>query len=321
MPTAKSKFVTHIVAGETIQDLFLLAEKNLAQKRDGSSFLTITLADRTGQIRGVVWDHLEKAAAKVGDFVQVQAAANEYRGALQLVIKALVPVQVQEVNAADFLPVTSRDVEQMFARLRALIDTIASPFLKALMNAFLRDGEFVRLFKRAPAAKKMHHAYLGGLLEHTLSMALLVDKIAGHYSGVDRDLLLVGAVLHDVGKLREFSYDHMIDYTDEGRLLSHIVIGAEMVEAKVRTIEGFPSELAVMVKHLIVSHHGVREFGSPEPPKTIEAVLLNHIDEIDARVNAIREFMATEDPDAAWTGFHRLMERQFFRGPVTPKQG
>ncbi len=318
MPIVKNKFVTHIVAGETIQDLFLLAEKNLAQKRDGSSFLTITLADRTGQIRGVVWDHLEKAAAKVGDFVQVQAAANEYRGALQLVIKSLAPVPVQEVNAGDFLPVTSRDVEQMFTRLRALTDTIAAPFLKALMNAFWSDGEFVRMFKRAPAAKKMHHAYLGGLLEHTLSMALLVDKIAGHYSGVDRDLLLVGAVLHDVGKLREFAYDHVIDYTDEGRLLSHIVIGVEMVEAKARTIEGFPPGLAAMVKHMIVSHHGVREFGSPEPPKTIEAVMLNQIDEIDARVNAIREFMATEDPEAAWTSFHRLMERQFFRGPSNP---
>jgi 3'-5' exoribonuclease len=319
MPIAKNKFVNHIVAGESIQDLFLLAEKNLAQKRDGNSFLTITLADRTGQIRGVVWDHLEKAAAKVGDFVQVQAAANEYRGALQLVIKTLTPVPVEEVNPADFLPVTSRDVEQMFARLRALTDSIASDFLKALMNAFWGDGDFVRLFKRAPAAKKMHHAYIGGLLEHTLSMALLVDKIAAHYGGVDRDLLLVGAVLHDVGKLREFSYDHVIDYTDEGRLLSHIVIGVEMVEEKIRSIAGFPSALAAMVKHMVISHHGVREFGSPEPPKTIEAVLLNQIDEMDARVNAIREFMATEDPDVAWTGFHRLMERQFFKGPSNSK--
>ncbi len=320
MPMPKNKFVSQITAGEAIQDLFLLAEKNLAQKRDGNSFLTITLADRTGQIRGVVWDHLEKAAAKVGDFVQVQAAANEYRGTLQLVVKSLTTVPVLEVNPADFLPVTSRDVEQMFTRLRSLTDSIASPFLKALMNAFWGDVEFVRLFKRAPAAKKMHHAYLGGLLEHTLSMALLVDKIASHYSGVDRDLLLVGAVLHDVGKLREFTYDHVIDYTDEGRLLSHIVIGVEMVDAKARTIEGFPPGLIAMVKHMIVSHHGVREFGSPEPPKTIEAVLLNHIDEIDARVNAIREFMATEDPEATWTSFHRLMERQFFKGSTNSNQ-
>lgn len=314
MPKEKTKFVADIVAGETIQDLFVLAEKNLAQKKDGNAFLTVTLADRSGQIRGVVWDHLEKAAAKVGDFVLVHAAANEYRGALQMVVKSLSTVPVEEVDAADFLPVTARDVEQMFTRLRSLTDTITSPTLKALMDAFWNDADFVRLFKRAPAAKRMHHAYIGGLLEHTLSMALLVDKIASHYSGVDRDMLLVGAVLHDAGKVREFSYNHMIDYTDEGRLLSHIVIGVEMVEAKVRSIEGFPPGQAAMVKHMIVSHHGLREFGSPEPPKTVEAVLLNQIDEIDARVNAIREFMASEDPDAAWTSFHRLMERQFFKG-------
>jgi 3'-5' exoribonuclease len=145
-------------------------------------------------------------------------------------------------------------------------------------------------------------------------MALMVDRIAGHYSGVDSDMLMTGAVLHDIGKVRELSYSHRIDYTDEGRLLSHIVIGLEMVETKMRCIEGFPPSLAAVVKHMIVSHHGVREFGSPEPPKTIEAVLLNHIDEMDARVNAIREFMALDEAGSSWTSYHRLMERQFYRG-------
>ena len=173
-------------------------------------------------------------------------------------------------------------------------------------------------FKRAPAAKKMHHAYIGGLLEHTLSMTLLADKIAGHYSGVDRDLLIAGAVLHDIGKLRELSYQNTIDYTDEGRLLSHITIGIEMVNAKIAAIEGFPKETADLVKHMIVSHHGTRAFGSPEPPKTIEAVLLNYIDEIDSRVNAIREFMAADDADEPWTAYHRLLERQFFKGANAP---
>ena len=202
----------------------------------------------------------------------------------------------------------------MFIRLNALTDTIASPDLKSLMDAFWSDAQFVEMFKQAPAAKKMHHAYVGGLLEHTLSMALLADKVAGHYGGVDRDLLLVGAVLHDVGKVRELSYHHNIDYTDEGRLLSHIVIGIQMVEDKIRSLNGFPSELATMVKHLIVSHHGARDFGSPEPPKTIEAVLLNYVDEIDSRVNAIREFMAIEAQGETWTPYHRLLERQFYIG-------
>ncbi len=312
----KKRFVTDIAAGETFQDIFILAEKNMAHKRDGNPFLTITLTDKSGRIKGVVWDDVDNAAsaAAAGDYVLVKAAASEYRGALQLVVKSIQAVPAEEVSPADFLPATKRDVEQMFARLNALTDTIQSPKLKALMDTFWNDGAFVEMFKRAPAAKMMHHAYVGGLLEHTLSMALLADKVAGHYGGVDRDLLLVGTVLHDVGKVRELSYSQRIDYTDEGRLLSHIVIGVQMVEEKIRTISEFPSELAAMVKHMIVSHHGTRDFGSPEPPKTIEAVLLNYVDEIDSRVNAIRELMAAEAPGETWTSYHRLLERQFYIG-------
>jgi 3'-5' exoribonuclease len=176
------------------------------------------------------------------------------------------------------------------------------------------------MLKRAPAAKNMHHAYLGGLLEHTLSMVLLADKIAGHYGGVDRDVLLVGAFIHDIGKIRELSYERRIDYTDEGRLLSHIVLGLEILEAKLQLIGDFPPSLAALIKHMIVSHHGVREFGSPELPKTVEAVLLHLIDEMDARVNGIREFMASENSQATWTAYHRLMERQFYKGePEAPE--
>ena len=218
------------------------------------------------------------------------------------------------VSPDDFLPTTSRDVDQMFERLKALTETIAAPALKALMNAFWEDDALVRAFKRAPAAKMMHHAYIGGLLQHTLSMALLAEKIAGHYVGVDRDLLIVGAIVHDIGKIRELAYGHNIDYTDEGRLLSHIVIGLEIVDQKIRSIDAFPPKVANMIKHLIISHHGAREFGSPEPPKTIEAVLLNYIDEIDSRVNSIREFMSNEDPEASWTSYHRLLERHFYKG-------
>ncbi|RJQ86183.1 MAG: HD domain-containing protein [Desulfobacteraceae bacterium] len=316
----KKKFVADIAAGDSIEEVFVLAEKNSALRRDGKPFLTVVLADKSGQIKGVVWDNVEMAlCAAAGDFVQVHATANEYRGALQLVVRSLTAVPAASIIPADYLPVTTRDVELMFNRLRALSETITAPYLKALLGAFWNDAELVQQFKCAPAAKTMHHAYVGGLLEHTLSMALLVDKIGGHYSGVDRDMLLVGAVLHDIGKVRELSYTHRIDYTDEGRLLSHIVIGVEMVDAKIRTIEGFPQNLAAMVKHMIISHHGVREFGSPEPPKTIEAVLLNYIDEIDARVNAIREFIAAEQTGSPWTSYHRLLERHFYKGEAAKK--
>jgi 3'-5' exoribonuclease len=316
MEKAKKKFVGDIAAGDGISEIFVLAEKNMAHKRDGNPFLNVVLADNSGQIKGVVWDNVAQIASGVsaGDFVRVTAQAGEYRGMLQLVVKSMSAVSAVDVAPEDFLPASTRDADKMFERLKALTDSITAPALRSLMDACWNDADLVRRFKRAPAAKKMHHAYLGGLIEHTLSMALLADKVAGHYSGVDRDLLIVGAVLHDMGKIRELTYDVAIDYTDEGRLLSHIAIGLEIVQAKIQSLAEFPPEQAALVKHMIVSHHGAREFGSPEPPKTIEAVLLNYIDEIDSRVNGIREFMAADDPDAPWTAYHRLLERQFYKG-------
>jgi 3'-5' exoribonuclease len=316
MDKAKKKFISDISAGDSVSDVFALAEKSMAHKRDGNPFLNVVLADNSGQIKGVVWDNVAQiaAAANAGDFVRVTAQAGEYRGMLQLVVKSMSAVPASDVAPEDFLPASTRDADKMFERLKALTDSIASPSLRSLMDACWDDADLVRRFKRAPAAKRMHHAYLGGLIEHTLSMAMLADKVAGHYAGVDRDLLIVGAVLHDMGKIRELAYDMTIDYTDEGRLLSHIAIGLEIVQDKIQSLAEFPSEQAALVKHMIVSHHGAREFGSPEPPKTIEAVLLNYVDEIDSRVNAIRELMAADDPDATWTAYHRLLERQFYKG-------
>jgi 3'-5' exoribonuclease len=319
MTESKAVFVADLAAGDRIDDFFVLAEKNMAHKRDGNPFLNVTIADKSGRIRGVVWDDVPRiaAAAQIGDVVRVSATVGEYRGALQLVIKSVAAVADGQAAPDDFLPASGRDADQMFDRLKAAMDTLKSPYLQALIQALWDDPDLVDRFKRAPAAKKMHHAYIGGLLEHTLSMVLLADKIAGHYSGVDREVLMVGAVVHDIGKLRELSYRTSIDYTNEGRLLSHITIGIEMVSATIAAIDGFPTELADLIKHMIVSHHGSREFGSPEPPKTIEAVLLNYIDEIDSRVNAIREFMAADEADPSWTAYHRLLERQFFKGGPT----
>ncbi len=323
MGEKKSRFVSDIAAGEAVDDLFMLAEKSMAHKRDGNPFLNLTLADKSGQIKGVVWDNVEyiAAAAQAGDFVHVNGQAGEYRGVLQLVVKSVAAVPAEAVAPEDFLPATTRDVDQMFERLKSATDTITSKPLAALMNAFWDDSDIVQRFKRAPAAKMMHHAYIGGLLEHTLSMVLLADKVAGHYGGVDRDMLMVGAVLHDMGKVKELSYRHSLDYTDQGRLLSHIVLGIEMVNEKIRSVPDFPEELAALIKHMIISHHGAREFGSPEPPKTIEAVLLNYIDEIDSRINGIREFMASDDPNASWTGYHRLLGRHFYKGGPDTAQG
>ena len=312
----KKVFIDQLKAGDSVDDIFVLAEKTMARKRNGDNYLNLTLADRTGQMKGVVWDRVEKIAGSVqsGDFVRLAGGVAEYRGMLQLVVKELQPCDPQAVNPVDFLPATKRDVEQMFARLTELTAAMTDPDLKELFALLWADDALVQQFKKAPAAKMMHHAYIGGLLEHTLSMTLLADMLAGHYDGVNRDLLIAGAILHDIGKIREFEYATRIDYTDEGRLVSHIVIAVEMLQQKLGQLEGFPQEKADLLKHMIISHHGAREFGSPEPPKTIEAVLLHFIDEIDSKVNGIRQFMAAEDPAASWTSYHRLLERHFYRG-------
>ena len=312
----KKQFIADIKAGDGVDDIFVLSEKILSQKRDGDNFLNVTISDKTGTLKGVVWDNVNQIATGItsGDFAYVNGSVSEYKGALQVVIKKMEPFPPDRIDPSDFLPQTSRNIEDMFERLMKRANSITTDYLKALINAFFNDREFVNKFKTAPAAKKMHHAYIGGLLEHTVSMASLADKIAGHYGGVNRDLLLTGAILHDIGKIDEFDYQSKIDYSDKGRLLNHIVIGIKMVDDKLSGIHNFPEDQMLLLKHMIVSHHGTREFGSPEPPKTIEAILLNYIDEIDSKVNAVRDFIASEDPDEIWTSYHRLLERHFYKG-------
>lgn len=314
----KKQFVGEINAGEKLDDIFILSEKSMSQKKDGNNFLNITLGDKTGRIKGVIWDDVDQISQKTsqGDFVHVHGTVSKYKGVLQAVVKGMEPVSPEDVEPADYLPATDRNIETMFERLLQVAATIKTGCLKELFKAFWNDKEFVNKFKTAPAAKKMHHAYIGGLLEHTLSVALLADKVAGHYSGIDRDLLISGAILHDIGKILEFDYKTSIDYSDQGRLLNHIVIGLEILDEKIESVKNFPEEKALLLKHMIVSHHGQREFGSPEPPKTIEAVLLNYIDDIDSKVNGIREFMKSGDENETWTSYHRLLGRYFYRGKI-----
>ena len=230
----KKRFVTDLNPGDVVDDVFMLSEKNMAQKKDGSNYLNVILTDKTGSLKAVVWDNVDQIAPvmKSGDFVHVRGTVSEYRGSTQLVVKKMSECSVDAVNIEEFLPKTPRDIDNMFERLLKLTASLESHHLKSLFEAFWRDEAFVKQFKNAPAAKKMHHAYIGGLLEHTLSMASLADKIAGHYGGIDREMLIAGAVLHDIGKTRELEYLHKIDYSDEGRLLSHIVVGLEMIEKK-----------------------------------------------------------------------------------------
>lgn len=316
----KKQFINTIKAGDTIDDIFVLSKKTLSYKKDGNSFLNITVSDKSGRINGVIWDNVDQIASGMtaGDFVHIKGTVSEYNEMLQLRIKTITLVSSDSINPLDFIPATGLNIDDMYIRLLKTTASIETGYLKELLEAFWDDEDFVHKFKTAPAAKKMHHAYLGGLLEHTLSMTILANKIVKHYKdyykGIDGDLLLTGAVLHDIGKTIEFDYKFSIDYSVKGRLLNHIVIGIEMLDEKLKKITDFPEEQAILLKHMIVSHHGIREFGSPEPPKTIEAVLLYYIDEIDSKVNCIREFIATEDSNETWTSYHKLLERHFYIG-------
>jgi len=312
----KKKFINELIPSETIDDVFLLTEKSISRKKDGSPFLTMVLSDKSGNVNAVIWDNVEllKNEVSVGDFIRVVGSVGEYKSALQLVVKSIERIASELINPEDFLPSTRRNTQQMFERLKKLSETIQAEHFKKLMELFWEDKDLVERLKRAPAAKKMHHAYLGGLLEHTLSLALLADKVVEHYGGLDRDLLLTGAMLHDIGKLVEFEYDRRIDYSNEGRLIGHIVIGIDLVEKKITQIENFPDNAALLLKHLIVSHHGSRELGSPQLPMTLEAVMLNYLDEIDSKINGIRQFMESYESGEEWSPYHRLLERFFYKG-------
>jgi 3'-5' exoribonuclease len=312
----KQQFVQQIQAGDVVEDIFLASEKTILQKRDGSPYLRLTLGDKTGEVKAVMWDHVNEAIPHFssGDFVQIRGAASEYQGLLQITVKSLSKCPEGDVDAAAFLPSTDKNVPSMLDRLQNLTRSVQKGWLQELLEEFWKDAEFVRGFITAPAAKRMHHAYLGGLLEHTLSVAVLAEKTAAHYAGIRRDLLLAGAVLHDIGKIHELDYRTGIDYTTEGRLLSHIVIGLRMLDEKLGHIGSVPEEEVMLLRHLIVSHHGKKEFGSPEEPRTLEALLLNYVDEMDSKIAAVREAIAVSGPGEAWTPYHRMMERHFYIG-------
>ena len=313
----KRTFVKDIRAGETVRSTFLVAEKNMAFSQKGSPYINLKLRDRTGDVDGKIWDNatvLDKLFKK-GDIVSVAGRALTFRNTLQVTVSEISKVDSGAVEAADYAPASKGDVDEMFRDLAAFAGAVENPWIKALLEAFFTDEAFCARLRKAPAAKGFHHAYIGGLLEHTLSTVRLLDLVAGHYPMIRRDLLIAGGILHDVGKLAEFSYDGMIEYSTEGRLVGHIVIGVEMLDSKIAAVEGFPPELAMELKHILVSHHGQMEFGSPKRPKTIEALVIHHLDDLDAKVNAFSESIeGSQENDSEWTAFHRFFERYIYKG-------
>ncbi|MFZ3209477.1 MAG: HD domain-containing protein [Geobacteraceae bacterium] len=312
-------FISGIKERDQVNTVFLVKEKITAMAKNGKPYLTLRLMDKSGEVEAKVWDNVDSLAATFDkdDFVAVSSRATVYLGKMQLVVAELHRVPEEKVTLADFLPETARNIQEMEAELAALLATISDPHLNRLLAAFFDDPAFMAAYRTAPAAKGMHHAYLGGLLEHSLAVAMLVDRIIPLYEGLNRDLLITGALLHDAGKVREMAYLRSFDYSDEGKLLGHITIGVEMLHEKISTIAGFLPELAMLLKHMILSHHGQYEFGSPKRPKTIEATILNYLDDLDSKINGIRAHIGKEQENPSrWTSYHRLYDRYFYKGDL-----
>jgi 3'-5' exoribonuclease len=313
----KTIYTKNIRPGEKISESFLVTEKNLAFSQKGSPYLNLRLKDKTGEMEGKIWENATEfdKQFKRGDIVHVQSRAVSFKNMIQLSINEIRKMEDSEVNPSDYFPAAGRDIEEIFQEMMSYVEDINTPCLKSLREEFFKNDSTAVLFKKAPAAKSFHHVYIGGLLEHTLSVVRLLKTVADHYPGVDRDILITGGLLHDIGKIYEFSYDRIIDYSDQGRLIGHIVIGIEMLNAKIAAIKDFPDVLAMELRHLILSHHGSQEFGSPKRPKTLEALIVHHIDDLDAKVNAFQGFIEdSRDEESSWTPFHRLLDRFIYKG-------
>jgi len=316
------KRITELAGGAQIDQVFLATRKQLRPNRNGQLYLQVELADRSGAITGRMWNASDEdfESFDEGDYVRVDGTVQLYTGALQIIVTAIGRVDPRSVDESEFRVLATADVERLAGELSHVLGTIRSAPLRRLVEAVLADAELMAAFKRSPAGVKQHHAYAGGLLEHVVNLLHLADLVAPRYPAVDRDLLLVGVLLHDIGKTLELESERGFSYTDAGQLLGHVLLGLELVDEKIRAVEertgeDFDAETAVRVKHMIASHHGEYAFGAPKLPMTLEAIALHHLDQLDARMAGTLQLMQNEAAlDGGWTQYHANLGRKFFRG-------
>jgi 3'-5' exoribonuclease len=309
------KYIKDLHEGETIRSIYLCKGKRSAETRNGKPYDNLILQDKTGVLDGKIWDPNSQGIADYDekDFIEVVGDVITYNNNLQLNIKQLRKASEEEYNPADYMPTSEKSVDGMYEELLGYIRGISNTYLRqAIEYYFVRDAEFVRTFKGHSAAKTVHHGFAGGLLEHTLSVIRLCEYFAGAYEIINKDLLIASAICHDIGKTRELSDFPDNDYTDEGQLIGHIVIGVEMLSEAIRTIPDFPIVLANEWKHCIIAHHGELEFGSPKKPALAEAVALNLADNADAKMQTLKEIFKDKKGND-WLGFNRLFESNLRR--------
>ena len=300
---------------QVITSSFVVASKQIKPKKTGELYLWLTLADKTGHLEARMWDNVADClyAFEQNDFIKVKGLINKYNGKFQLTIHKLRKMEEGEVDFADYLPKTSRDIDELWRTLGGFVATFQNPHLKALIEAFMADPEISTAYKAAPAAKTLHHAFIGGLLDHVVSLFTSCDLVCRNYPQIDRDLLLTGAFLHDIGKIHELSYQRAFGYTTRGQLLGHMIIELEMLQAKIAEVNRklptpFPDELKTLVEHLIISHHGQYDFGSPKLPMFPEALMLHYMDDLDSKMEAMRAHFERE-AESEWTSYNGSLAR------------
>ena len=304
------RYINTLHEGETIRNVYLCKGKRSAETRNGKPYDNLILQDKTGTLDGKVWDPHSGGIADDDemDFIEVYGEVINYNNNLQMNIKQIRIAKEGEYTPADYMPTTDKNMDRMYEELLRYIGKIANPYLKQLLEYyFVKDEAFIKKFKAHSAAKSVHHGFSGGLLEHTLSVVKFCEYMAGAYPILNRDLLITGAICHDIGKVRELSAFPMNDYTDDGQLLGHIVIGVEMISDAVRSIPDFPQRLASELKHCIVAHHGELEYGSPKKPALAEALALNFADCTDAKMQTLTEIFKDKNTNE-WLGYNRLFE-------------
>src|ERR1700680_1205767 len=308
----KTPYVSDLKPNQVFSSIFLVHVKDVRQKKSGDPYLSLLLGDRTGELEAKMWDNVADVMGTFDrdDFVKVKGLLQIFQNRPQLTIHKMMRVLESDVDFADYFPASERDPLEMFAELRAIVAGMEKGQLRDLLNAFLDDEPLARMYRTAPAAKHVHHAYLGGLIEHVLSVCHLCRVAAAHYKFVDLYLLLTGAVLHDIGKVAELTYERSFGYSAEGQLLGHIVIGLRLLTEKLHRFPDFPAKLRVLVEHMIVSRHGELEFGSPKVPLFPEALLLHHLDNLDSKMECMRSMIARDrHVEGCWTGYNASLER------------
>src|SRR5437016_9215041 len=310
----KEFFITDCVQQENrvITSTFVVVSKQVKPKKSGEPYLALTLGDRSGQLEAKMWDNVEEVlgAFEQDDFLKVKGLLNKYKNRFQLTIHKLRKLGDTEIDYCDYLPKTTKNIDELWQTLTEYVASFQNPHLKALIEAFMADPDIAPAYRNAPAAKTLHHAYIGGLLDHVVSLMRSCDLICRNYPQINRDLLLTGAFLHDIGKIYELTYNRSFSYTTRGQLLGHMVIELEMLQAKLAQLPEFPDSLKTLVEHLIISHHGQYDFGSPKLPMFPEALMLHYLDDLDSKMEAMRaQFERAADSDGAWTSYNPSLGR------------